>query len=171
MDACNTFMRLSPRFRIAASVVVLASIAACSRSSEQPKLSDDLKQDLAKVGGSDIQLAGPSAPRVDVVSAAERNDAHVPTPHAPSVTRIASANRGTRAAVHSAHHVTPAPAQSAAAADVAPAEAPVAEPTPVPTPRAAGRPSAPQPTTQREPRGGWKTEGEVFRNAPFPINP
>lgn len=164
-------MRLSPRFRIAAGAVVLAVVAACSRSSEQPALSDDLKQDLARVGGTDVQLAGAKAPRVDVVSATERNDAYVPAPKAPAVTRIASAKRGTRAVVHSAHHVTPAPAQAAAAEEVAPAEAPVAEPAPEPTPRAAGRPTAPQPSTQQQPRGGWKSEGEVFRNAPFPINP
>ena len=159
-------MRLSPRFRVVASAVFLAAAAACSRSSEQPALSDDLKQDLAKVGGTDVQLAGASAPRVDVVSATERNDAYVP-----AVIRIASAKRGTRAVVHSARHVTPAPAQAAAVEEVAPAEAPVAEPAPEPTPRAAGRPSAPRPSTQQEPRGGWKSEGEVFRNAPFPINP
>ena len=67
-----------------ASVALLAS-AACSRSSEQPALSDDLKQDLARAGAADVQLAGS--------------------------------------------------------------------------------------TTQREPPGGWKTPGEVIRNAPFPINP
>jgi len=32
--------------------------AACSRSSEQPALSDDLKQDLARASGGDVQLAG-----------------------------------------------------------------------------------------------------------------
>ena len=161
----------SSAFRLPAAAALLAVLAACSSPSAKPALSDDLKQDLAKVGGSDVQLAGTSGRGLDVVSATERSNGNVPAPKAPSVTRIASTRRGTRAVVHSARHVTPAPATPAPRAEeVAPAEAPRAEPAPEPVP-SAGRPQpAPYPT-QREPRGGWSTPGQVIRNAPFPINP
>ena len=148
----------------------LALLAACSRS-EAPSVPDDLKQDLARVGGGDVQLAGASAPRVDVVSAAERTERELPTPKAPSHVRVASANRGTRAAIPTAHRATPAPAPVAAAERVTPAEAPRAEPAPEPV-QAQQRPrQAPLPSTQREPAGGWKTPGQIIRGAPFPINP
>ena len=153
-----------------ASVALLVS-AACSRSSEQPALSDDLKQDLAKAGGTDVQLAGTSNGRIDVVSAAERTNGAVAAPKAPTVSRAPSAVRGRTAVVKSAKRAAPAPAEPAPrAAEVAPAEVRTAEPAPEPVPSQA-RPRAPQPSTQREPPGGWRSPGEVIRNAPFPINP
>jgi len=155
-----------------ASVALLVS-AACSRTSDQPALSDDLKQDLAKVGGStsDVQLAGTSNGRVDVVSAAERTNGAVAAPKAPTVSRAPSAIRGRTAVVKSVHHVTPTAAQPAPQApEPAPAEVRTQAPAPEPMP-AQDRPRAPQPSTQREPRGGWRSPGEVIRNAPFPINP
>ena len=82
-----------------------ALLGACSRS-EAPSVPDDLKQDLAKVGGGDVQLAGSSARRVDVVSAAERSERDLPAPKGPSLVRVASAHHGYRAAVPSARHTT-----------------------------------------------------------------
>lgn len=156
--------------RLMLGTVALAAAAACSGSS-QPELTDDLKQDLARVGGGDVQLAGATAPRLDVVSAVERNEASHPAPKAPSVTRVASTRRGTKAVVRSARRVTPAPAQPAVEAEEsAPAEVMREEPAPEPV-RAQERPRAPMPSTQREPAGGWKTPGQIIRNAPFPINP
>jgi hypothetical protein len=156
-----------------ASVALLVS-AACSRSSEQqPTLSDDLKQDLARAGGSssDVQLAGNSNGRVDVVSAAERTNGAIAAPKAPTVSKAPSAVRGRTAVVKSARRVTPAAAQPAPrASEPAPAEVRTEESAPEPTP-AQARPRAPLPSTQREPLGGWRTPGEVIRNAPFPINP
>jgi len=158
--------------RLSISTLALVTLAACSRSSEQPALSDDLKQDLAKVGGGDVQLAGAPSPRLDVVSAGERTQSPTPTPKAPAVSRVSSAFHGTHAPVKSVKHDTPAPAQPATRAEqVAPAEVPQVERAPEPVPAAAGRPEAPRPSTQREPRGGWRTPGQVIRNAPFPINP
>jgi hypothetical protein len=155
----------------AAALAALGALAACSGKPAQPALSDDLKQDLARVGGSDVQLAGTSNGRVDVVSAAERTNGAVAAPKAPSVSRAPSTARGTRAPVRSARHETPAAAQPTPAAEqVAPAETPREIPQPEPVP-AAGRPTAPRPSTQREPPGGWRTPGQVIRNAPFPINP
>ena len=154
-----------------ASIAFMAS-AACSRSSEQQAaLSDDLKQDLARAGGTDVALAGSANGRIDVVSAAERTDGAVATPKAPTVAKAPSAVRGRTAVVKSAKKVTPAAAQPAPqAAETAPAEVYTAEPAPGPVPTQA-RPRAPQPSTQREPPGGWRTPGQIIRNAPFPINP
>lgn len=158
--------------RLSIGTLALVSLAACSRSSEQPALPDDLKQDLAKVGGGDVQLAGMASPRLDVVSAGERTLSPTPAPKSPAVARAPSAFKGMRAPVKSVKHETRAPSQpSVRAEDVAPAEVPQVERAPEPVPAAAGRPEAPRPSTQREPRGGWKTPGEIIRNAPFPINP
>lgn len=155
--------------RLMLGTAALAAAAACSGSS-QPELTDDLKQDLARAGGGDVQLAGSGAARRDVVSAVERTDASLPAPKAPSVTRVASNRRGTKAVVRSARQAPPAPAAPAAEKS-APADARREEPAPEPVPQSQARPRAPMPSTQREPAGGWKTPGQIIRNAPFPINP
>jgi hypothetical protein len=135
-------------------------------------MADDLKQDLARVGGGDVQLAGIPSPKVDVVSAGERTLSPTPAPKAPTVSRAPSAFRGTHAPAKSVKHETAAPAVAApVAADVAPAETPSVERAPEPVPMSAGRPEASRPSTQRAPRGGWSTPGQIIRNAPFPINP
>lgn len=156
--------------RLSIGTLALVSLAACSRSAEQPAMADDLQADLAKVGGGDVQLAGMTSPRMDVVSASERTLSPVPAPKARTVARAPSAFKGTRAPVKSVKHEAPAPAEpTVRAEEVAPVEVPQVERTPEPA--AAGRPGAPLPSTQREPRGGWKTPGQIIRNAPFPINP
>src|SRR5947209_19316295 len=66
--------------RLSISSLALVSIAACSRSAEQPAIPDDLKKDLASVGGGDVQLAGSATPRLDIVSAGERTQSPTPTP-------------------------------------------------------------------------------------------
>ena len=158
--------------RLTISSLALVTIAACSRTADQPALPDDLKKDLASVGGGDVQLAGSAGPKLDVVSASELTKSPTPAPKAPTVSKAPSAFHGTRANVKSVKHETPAPAQAdTKAEEVAPAEVPRVERAPEPTPAAQGRPEAPRPSTQREPRGGWKTPGQIIRNAPFPINP
>jgi phage protein D len=162
-------MRHSIRLSIGAAAI--AALAACSGTSEQPTLSDELKQDLARAGGSEVQLAGAAGSRVDVVSAAERTDGAVAAPRSPTVSRAPSATRGNRAPVRSVRRETPAAAAPEPRAEE-PAPAEVRRETPAPEPGpAAGRPQAPRPSTQREPPGGWRTPGEIIRNAPFPINP
>lgn len=152
-------------------MVALASLAACSKSSQAP-LSDDLKADLATVGGGDVQLASMPTPKLEIVSVSERSETPVQSPKSKAVSKAPSATRGTRAVVKSAHRNTPALAQPVVEAeDVAPAEAPVVERAPEPVPQAQGRPESPRPSTQREPPGGWSTPGRIIRNAPFPINP
>jgi hypothetical protein len=158
--------------RLSFGTLALVALAACSHSSEQPALSDDLKQDLAKAGGGDVQLAGSNTPKLDIVSASERTKSPTPAPKSPTVSRAPSTAHGSSAVVKSVRHETPAAAQpTTRAEDVAPAEVQQAPPAPEPIPDRAGRPEAPRPSTQREPRGGWKTPGQVIRNAPFPINP
>jgi hypothetical protein len=131
---------------------------------------DDLKADLAKVG-SDVQLASGNSRKLDVVSAVERGESSKPSPKAPTVSKAPSTARGTKAPAKSVRHEMPAPAEPVVEAqEVAPVEAPKAEPAPTPVP-SQGRPRAPLPSTQREPPGGWKTPGQIIRNAPFPINP
>jgi hypothetical protein len=159
--------------RLSIGTFALAALAACSHSAEQPALSDDLKQDLAKAGGGDVQLAGAAmTPKVEFVSASERTKSPAPSPKAPSVSRAPSASRGTKAVVKSVKHDTPAPAEpSIRAEEPAPVVVQEAPPVPEPVPVRAGRPEAPRPSTQREPPGGWRTPGQIIRNAPFPINP
>ena len=155
--------------RLSLGMLALVSAAACSRSAGAPAMTDDLKKDLATVGGGDVQLAGAPTKRLDVVSAGERTEAPAARPKAPEVARIASVRRGAAAPVSSPRRETPAPQPSVAAEEAAPVDAPVVQPAPVPQPE--GRSQSPQIHTQREPRGGWKTPGDIIRNAPFPINP
>jgi hypothetical protein len=156
--------------RLSFGALMLAAAAACS-SADQPAVTSDLEQDLAKAGGANVQLAGSSGNRVDVVSASERVDSPVPTPKATTVSRAPNANRGVRAPVKSARKETPvAAAPAARAPEPVVIEQPRVERAPEPTP-AQSRPQAPVPSRQPEPRGGWRTPGEVIRNAPFPINP
>ena len=61
-------------------MLALATLAACSPSSESPTLSDDLKADLATVGGGDVQLAGMATPKLEFVTASERVDTPTPAP-------------------------------------------------------------------------------------------
>ncbi len=151
--------------------VLIATAAACSGSPDQPAVSSDLEQDLAKAGGAGVELAGSSANRIDVVSAEERVESPAPAPKARTVTRTPSVNRGARAAAPSPRREAPVAAQPAPQAkEPAPAEQPRTQPQDDLERVPQARPRAPAPSTQREPPGGWKTPGEVIRNAPFPIN-
>jgi hypothetical protein len=158
--------------RLSLGTLLVAAAVACSGSSDQAAVNADLEQDLARAGGADVQLAGSSANRVEVVSASERVDSPVPAPKAKIVSRAPSVKRGTRAVAPSPRRETPAAAQPAPRAEAqAPAEQPREEPQPELERMPQSRPQAPVPSRQPEPRGGWKTPGEVIRNAPFPINP
>ena len=158
--------------RFSLGAVLLAAAAACSGSSDQAAVSSDLEQDLARAGGANVQLAGSSANRVDVVSASERVESPTPAPKAKTVSRAPSVNRGTRAIAPSPRRQAPAAAQPAPRAEEqTPAEQPRVERQPEPQPVPQSRPQAPVPSRQPEPRGGWRTPGEVIRNAQFPINP
>jgi len=160
-----------PNFsRLSASLAAILLLAACSSEPAPVALDESLKQDLARVGGGDVQLAGAGAPRLEVVGDVERTERTVVAPRAPTVVRTPSANRRTRPVVRSARRVTPAPAPAPAAIEEE-SEAPWAEPAPEPAPSQQRPQRAPLPSTQREPVGGWRTPGEIIRNAPFPIKP
>jgi hypothetical protein len=160
--------------RTSVSAFALVTIAACSRSSTKSAMSDDLKKDLASAGGGDMQLAGAASRRLDVVSSSERIDAPVAKPKAPTVAKAPTPARAPKVPTASPTRETPAPQQAETKAeDAAPVEAPQPQPTDVPS---AGRPQAPRSQgenvhTSREPRGGWRTPGDIIRRAPFPINP
>ena len=162
-------MRHSLRYSI--SALLLAVTAACSSSSEQPSVNSDLERDLARAGGADVQLAGSSGNRIDVVSASDRIESPAPAPKAKTVTRAPSVKRSTRAVAPTPRREAPAASQPAPRVEQAPAEQPRAEREPELEQVPQTRPQAPVPTRQPEPRGGWKTPGEIIRNAPFPINP
>jgi hypothetical protein len=162
-------MRNSLRLFMATALFAVA--AACSRSSDQPALPDDLKQDLAKAGAGDVQLAGNPSQKLMVVSASEQTMGNAPSPKAPSTAKTASTHHGARAAVKSAPKTTPASATAPKSEQISPEQAPSPDVRTLPAPAPIHRPEDPRPSTQPEPRGGWKTPGQVIRNAPFPINP
>jgi hypothetical protein len=157
--------------RLSLGALFIAAAAACSDSSEAAAVSADLEQDLAKAGGTNVELAGNSGNRIEVVSASERVESPTPTPKGTLITRAASKERGKRAVAPTKRGTTPVAAPSTRSAETAPVEQTETEVTRTTTPAPQGRPEAPMPSRQPEPRGGWKTPGEVIRNAPFPINP
>jgi len=158
--------------RLSLGAVLLAVAAACSDSADQATVSSDLEQDLARAGGAGVELAGSSANRVDVVSAEERVETSTPAPKARAVARAPSVNRGTKAAAPSPRRQTPVAAQpTPRAEEPAPAEQPRVEPQPELERAPQTRPQPSVPSRQPEPAGGWRSPGEVIRNAPFPINP
>lgn len=161
-------MRTSQRrFRAIAAGLALLGVGACEKASPRPA-TDDLSHDLAIAGanGANNDLAlSPAAGRTDVVSSIERMPTGTPKP-APSRKAPVQAPRAP---------VAPVP-------QPAPSPAPVVAPTPAPTPAPAATPApaqdapvivtprpAPRPT-ERKP-GGYKSIGDVIREAPFPINP
>lgn len=140
-----------------ALVVALATLAACGRSSTS---NDSLKRDLDLAGSTSLELA-PRSAGTNVVSAIEE------TPGAVQAKSAAKVRLPSNAVAHKPVRrasVAAAPERQQEQAR-APQETSVASPlpaTPAPTPR-------PVPTPQR--RGGYKSIGDVIRNAPFPINP
>ncbi|HWG35655.1 MAG TPA: hypothetical protein VN650_15930 [Gemmatimonadaceae bacterium] len=140
------------------TLVAVTGVAACNAPA---KPSSDLTRDLdaASSTSSSLTLAPTSGSR-DVVSAVERAPDAQRAP-APAQKQVAE------------HRAPPAVVQPVAAAPqpVTPPQAVAAAPTTVtPTPATGEATRRPTPV-QQAPRGGYKTEAEVFRNAPFPIQP
>lgn len=131
------------------SIVAMMALAACGRDSA---MDDQMKADLQAASAGSIELA-PAGATTKVVSGIEQVQRAQPRPTAPR------------------------PKAPPAARDVA--ESPDPEPTPEPrvaqqapvsNEPAATRPSS-KPQVSPPPPGGYKTVGEVIRNAPFPIKP
>lgn len=155
------------QFGFTAAIVVTLAAAACSK----PATPDSgLSRDLQLAGSADLALS-PNNGRTEVVSAVERAPEAKPAPRPASPTPQAVR----RPQHHPAAVASPVPA---APAPVAVAAVPAASPPPVPEPNPAVNqyPASPRPTPVQQPRqhappGGWRTIGDVIRNAPFPINP
>jgi hypothetical protein len=133
------------RARRLLAATTLFGVAACGTTAPAPN--DDLRRDLELARGQGLELA-PRAAGQSTVSATEltsRGVTHTPAA-APKVRRTVPA--------------TNPPPQS---------ETVVEAPQPTPNP-VRPAPSA-RPAMNPEPRGGYKTMGELIRKAPFPINP
>ena len=154
--------------RLSVTLVTALVLGACSRSTPEQPLADDLQRDLAMTAGTAVELA-PKSGGQQVVSAIES---------APAVPQPRPVSKAPRRSPTPAPQAAPAPVLADATPEPeveapAPAPTPTPEPTEVKVPQpvvGAGRPAA-APSPRRAPAGGWKTPGEVIRNAPFPINP
>jgi hypothetical protein len=152
---------------LTASAALVAALAACGGSA--PEAGSDLERDLAAVRASAVDLAPRGSERALVVSPEEQTGA------APRRVSVAPARAAApRRAAPQRAEARPAPGPEVAEAPAPEPEA--AEPAPV-APRqeepvvTGPLRRAPAPTATPEPPGGWRSTGEVIRNAPFPINP
>src|SRR5262245_57898899 len=150
--------RRNGRAAIGGLMLVAGALAACSHSSTSD---DTLKRDLDLARSTSLELA-PRTPGTQVVSSIEETPGAIRTKaaakvRAPSKTPATHGSSQTVTASRVPEHPrNPAnPTAETEAASSLPAT-PAPSPTPVPTP-------------QR--RGGYKSVGEIIRNAPFPINP
>lgn len=144
------------------SLAVAGGMVACSKPAGP---SADLSRDLDAASSSSasaLTLAPTSSGHRDVISAVEQSPA---ARRAPSAARAQLVSRQTPVPPPPAavpQPVTQPVAPTAAVATVPSAVSPAtAEPSP------SKRPTQMQPAQT----GRYKTEAEVFRNAPFPINP
>lgn len=163
------------KLELTAAVVALLGVAACNSASAADKsLSHDLDLAVSSTATAPTGLSlAPSAGRTDVISSVERTPEAAPAPK-PSAPQRSVVHQS---APHIVHHsalaasapVTATPIAVAPIVAPAPAPSPVAV-APVPTSEATPAPR-PTPTRQAEPRGGYRSVGDVIRNAPFPINP
>ncbi len=141
---------------LAAAMAVFVGAAACSK----PGVTDsELEQDLKQASSTSLQLA-PQGAGTAVISDIEA------TPQA----RPAAAPQRVRAPQRSVRHNEPAPQPTRVAQK--PTErsvTPSAEPEPTGAP--AVRPAAPAQRPLGERPGVYRSEGEVLRNLPIPVNP
>jgi hypothetical protein len=162
------------RYRFATALMTLAGLAACGQQAQKP--SEELRRDLEQVGSSDMQLA-PKGAGTQVISAIEQGPAGTRTPSTPQpratakpvAERMQAPTPAPMPVVEAPHPQPEVKVVQQSAPQPVVAEQPVsAEPSAPATRRPA---PMPVPSTQRAPRGGWKTTGDIIRNAPFPINP
>lgn len=143
--------------------ITLATAAGLAACSGPAKPSSELSKDLDAASSASTLTLAPTTGRRDVVSAVERSpDAR----RAPAPSRVQLISHKITRATPDPVEATPAPAAIAPATTVAAAPAAVS-PTPATAPATMSR----RPTQQETQPGRYKTEAEVFRNAPFPINP
>ena len=128
--------------RLSVLLALTALSAACSRS---PEMDEQMKADLDAASTATLEMA-PRGPATRVVSAIESKNPTRPVV-APVKRTVAPAR-------------TPRPETPTVVAEEPIANEPVAK-----------VPAAAPPRVQPPPPGGYKTMGEVIRNAPFPIKP
>jgi hypothetical protein len=168
-----TLMRTLSRHATTAAAALLVTALACrDQDVRRAAVSSDLEQDLAQARATSLELA-PAGRKTEVVSAVER---------VPAGTRAESPQAAPRQAQRQPQH-QPAQPRAPRSAEVTPTPAPTPAPAPVastqsesatdagqgaPAPRPQPAPAAPSAQGRR---GGYKSVGEVIRDAPFPINP
>ncbi len=146
-----------------AATLALVAVTACGKSAAP---GEDLRHDL-ELAGSDLQLT-PTSGRTDVISSIERAPG-TPAPRVNTVTRRQASAPAVRRPQVRAPEAPPAPVDQAPVTSAAVPQAP-SDPATVPAPVPSVARPAPAPAPAGPP-GGYKTEGEVIRDAPFPINP
>ena len=145
--------------RYAAAALAIAATVACGggAATEQADVGSDLQRDLDLAAAAGVVTAASNG----VVSAQEQ------LPHAQQARPTA-----TRPATSRPRQTTPAVPAAEPVETVAEAPAPDPEPQVVaPAPAPATQRPAPVIRQQPAPRGGYKTVGEIIRDAPFPIHP
>jgi hypothetical protein len=143
--------------RWTAGLAAVGALAACS-TGNGATTDADLAQDLARASAGSIELA-PANGGTQVVSAIEQG---------PEAAR-ASAAPQPRVAKH-----IPAPRPKAPVVRRAPARQVVEAPEPVQQDEpvdVAPAPAPSRPAVSPAPPGGYRSVGQIIRNAPFPINP
>ena len=151
-------------FRVIGIAVAMTGVAACGRSGSN----DDLGRDLELAKSESGLTMAPTSGGTQVMSSVERMPVQAPVmAGSRSVTTIRHSTRPTAPVAPVASREE---ARSRAVADTVTVQVPRnggggdgsgadARPTPRGTPQ------------QTEPRGGWRSVGDVIRNAPFPITP
>ena len=167
---------LRKRVTLATTVAALLATAACSGGRGSATPDDALLQDLQQASGTGVELA-PRSNRTQVVSAIEMTSSTKAAPERRLVRRAAQRKTPSYAAAPAPAREEPAPAVVPTKdPEPAPSVQPLPEPTPAPATQSR-RPEAPMPVPLPVPaprqgrHGGYKSVGDVIRDAPFPINP
>lgn len=130
--------------------MAMVLISACNAAGGDPSMDDAMRRDLEAVQAG--TMLAPVGEGQKVVSAIEQTGKTQPRPTAPKPKAPPSASEV-------AQHDEPAPLPEPLVTQTAPVSGP-----------AATRPTS-TPRVSPPPPGGYKTVGEVIRNAPFPIKP
>ena len=151
------------------TLAAAGGLAACNRPATP---SAELSQELDAAASAPSLALAPTSGSRDVISAVEQapnaRRAVAPSRTQPVMQRFASARQTAPVATQQAVPTPVASAQASAPTPVAViAQAPAAQASVVPEASPSPRPVP----MQQAHRGPYKTEAEVFRNAPFPITP
>lgn len=146
-----------------AALALAVGAAACNRGSASQSAPSDLARDLQAAGAGDTSslALAPQTRGTDVISAVEQS---------PEARRAPRMSAPAPRVVHRAQHHVTAPVIETHVTHTAPVSAPSPAPTAVDAPLPQSTQPRPQPA-QEQRHGRYKTEAEVFRDAPFPILP